>query len=286
MMRKTRLVVDSLAAARVLDKLAREQIPVYSAEKTAKNKITFCVATKDLEKVFAILSGLCYNVTEVRHRGLSLLYRKLLGGVGLLIGLLLFCLFTLSMQSRVLRIEVVGSGAYYEERVREVLTRGGVTPFSKVPENTSMICSEILGFPDVDYCAVSSSGGILTVEVEVGREHSFREVKKLHSPVKGKVEEILLVRGTAAVQEGDEVEEGQLLVDSVALYGDVQRDVIVIARVRIVYPVSEIFEGDEEEALAGAYLKYGELSDIQTQSTDGGFLVTGNCHIEVSMNLN
>ncbi len=286
MMRKTRLTVDSLAAERVLDKLAREKIPVYSAEKSAKNKITFCVATKDLEKVFAIFSGLCYNVTEVRPRGLSLLSRKLLEGVGLLVGFLLFCLFVLSAQSRVLKIEVVGSGAYYEERVLDVLTRAGVSPLSEMPKDTAKLSSEILGFPDVDYCSFRSSGGILTVEVEVGTNHTFRSVKGLCSPVKGKVEEILLVRGTPVVKEGDEVEEGQLLVDSYALYGEEKRSVVVIARVKIACPVSEVFEGDEESARSGAYLKYGELTQIETKQVDGGYLVTGIRHVEATMNLN
>ena len=53
MFRRTSLTVESLSAERTLDKLARENIADYSAQRSAKNQITFEVATKDLEKVFS-----------------------------------------------------------------------------------------------------------------------------------------------------------------------------------------------------------------------------------------
>ena len=285
MLGKTQLTIDSLSSEQALYKLARENIPVFSAYKSGKNQITFTVATKDLEKVFAILPALCYNVKKVRYRGLSLLYKKCLGGIGLIVGAALFCLTVLSAQNRVLKIEVVGSGAYYKEQVLSVLESGGVKKLSAKPENTALLSAEILGFPNVNYCAISCEGGILTVEVRVGEEHDVLQKEPLLSPAAGVVEELLVVRGTARVAVGDTVEAGQLLVEGVALYGEQQREVIVIARVKISFSVAELFSGSEEEARASAYIKYGELFNVQAEQADGGFFITGTAFAEAQMNL-
>ena len=285
MLGKTQLTIDSLSAEQALYKLARENIPVFSAYKSRKNQITFTVATKDLEKVFAILPALCYNVTKVRHRGLSLLYKKCLGGIGLIIGAAIFCLTVLSAQNRVLKIEVVGSGAYYKEQVLSVLENGGVKKLSAKPQNTALLSAEILGFPNVNYCAISCEGGILTVEVRVGEEHEVLKKEPLLSPAAGVVEELLVVRGTPKVAVGDTVEAGQLLVEGVAYYGESLREVIVIARVKISFSVAEFFSGTEEEARAGAYIKYGEILNVKAEQADGGFFITGTAFAEAQMNL-
>ena len=285
MFRRTSLTVESLSAERTLDKLARENIDVYSAHKSAKNKITFEVATKDLEKVFAILRGSCYNVNKVRFRGLTLLYKKCLGAVGLLVGAALFLGIVLYFQTRVLKIEVVGSGAYYEAQVLSVLEKSGVKILSPQPKETAMLSAEILSLPRVSYCSLKCEGGILTVEVRVTEDHETLEVKPLVSPASGTVEELTVVRGTPRVQVGDTVEKDQIIVDGVATYGEEQRTVIVIARVKIAFSVLEEFSGTEEEARASAYLKYGEINEIHTEKSENGYIISGTAYVEGTMNL-
>ncbi len=284
-MKRTQLTVESLSAQRALDKLVRENIPVFSARKTQKNTITFEVASKDLEKVFAILRGSCYNVSKVRFRGLTLLYKKCLGAIGLLIGAVLFCLLVVGAQTRILKIEVVGSGEYYKSQILSVLEESGVKRFSQKPENTALLSAQILSLPRVSYCSFKCEGGILTVDVRVNEEYATLPIEPLLAPAKGKVEELTVVRGMPRVNVGDTVEEGQTVVDGVALYGERERAVVVIARVKVSFPVSEEFGGPEEQAKLSAYLKYGEIRDIHTEKTDGGFLVSGTAFAEAAMNL-
>ena len=285
MKRRTRLVIESLSAERALDKLARENIPVYSAQKIQKNSISVEVDSKDREKVFAILRGSCYNIGKVRFRGLSLFYKKCLGAVGLLVGALLFCLLVLGAQTRILKIEIVGSGAYYEPQILSVLEEGGVKRFSAKPENTAYLSAQILSLPRVSYCSFKCEGGILTVEVRVSEEFGILAVQPLRAPIAGKVEELTVVRGTARVSVGDSVAEGQILVDGTAYYGEEAREVIVIARAKISYSVSEEFAGSEEEAVLSAYLKYGEIENLHTEKTDSGFIVSGTAYVCAAMNL-
>lgn len=282
---RLQFTVLSLSAERVLDKLAREGITVFSARKCKKNEITFEVAQKDREKVFAILQGSCYNVSKVRDRGLALLYKKCLGGVGLLLGAVLFCLFVLAAQSRVLKIEVVGSGAYYESQVLGILEREGVKRFSSAPRDSALLSAEILALPRVSYCSMRCEGGILTVEVRVSEEESVKNFEPLLAPVAGTVEELVVVRGTARVKHGDAVEAGQTIVDPVALYGETERQAVVIARVKLSFPILEEFEGTEEQARAAALLKYGEIIELHIEKTDNGYMVSGTAYADAAMNL-
>ena len=182
---------------------------------------------------------------------------------------------------------------FFLRRVISVLLRGwggvrnngGVKKFSARPQNTAALTAEILALPRVSYCSLKCEGGILTVEVRVSEEYETLKIEPLLAPAAGTVEELVVVRGTARVAVGDTVEAGQTVVEGVASYGEEERQVIVIARVRISFPVSEEFRGTEEEARTGAYLKYGEIQGIHTEKTDGGFIVSGTAYAEGAINL-
>ncbi len=279
------LVVSSLTPVGAAEKLARAGIPVYSARKTKKNELTLEVARKDLEKVFAILRGSCYNVKEVRRRGLSLLCRKCLDAAGLLIGGALFFLLASWLGTRVMKIEVVGSGAYYEAQVRDVLLRSGVAPLSAFPKDTSPIAAEILALPRVSFCSLRLDGGILTVEIEAAEEDAVPVHEPLRAPHAGRVTELIIVRGTPAVEVGAAVSQGEIVVQDAAVYGTRTEAVVVIARVTVEFDVSAHYAGTEEEAKNAAYLEFGDISELKTERAGDGWLVTGKARASAAMNL-
>ena len=277
--------LTSLSAHRAADKLARAGVRVYSARKTGKNEIVLEVARKDCEKVFAILRGSCYNIVEVRDRGLAYAYKKCLAHAGLLLGALLFILCVGGFQRRVLRIEVVGNGSYCEREVLQTLESGGVKPLSALPQNFTPFTAEILALPNVSFCEMRAEGGILTVEVRVSDDRAVLTGKPLLSPVAGRVEELVVLRGTPCVSVGEEVEKDRLLVAPFAVYGEEQRPVVVIARAKLSYPVSAEYAGTEEEARSMALLEFGGESSLEFTPTEKGFSVTGRAFLSVSLNI-
>ena len=283
--RRSELTVASLSVDRVLDKLSRAEIPVFCVRKGAKNELTFEVETSKLEKTFAILRGSCYNIKKSRSRGLTLLYKKCISAAGLLLGVLLFALCVLFAETRTLKIEVIGSGAYYGQEVLEILAENGVKRFSPLPRERAKMTAEILALPLVSGCLIKSSGGILTVEVQTSGEAAVLTAKPLLAPVSGKVEELVVLRGTPCVQAGDAVERGQTVADCIASYGEETRKVVVIARVKLSFPVEKEYAGSEEQARAGALLEYGEIKDIKAEKTEKGYLITGTAFAEASLNL-
>lgn len=282
---KTKLEIEGLNAFCAADKLNRAGVAVFSVQKVKKNAISLEVESKDAEKAFAILQSSCYNVRKRGVRGLTRLRKDCLRSAGLLCGAVLFALCVLGAQTRILKIDVVGSGACYRAEVLEILCAGGVEPFKAMPRETAPFTAEILSLPRVSFCAFRTSGGILTVEVQVSDENALTESRPLYAPATGTVSELTVVRGMPCVQVGDAVRQGDPIVLNTALYGETERGVIVIARVKICYPVTAEYGGTAEEAVAQALLDYGELEIGQTEQTETGWLVTGTAFAVASVNL-
>lgn len=283
-MRRVEFEVEGLGVERAVDKLRAANIPVLSAVKIQKNGIRIAVEGKHRKKVFAILRGTCYNVTKVRARGAERFLALGVKTAGLLVGAALAISSVLVLESRVLRIEVVGSGAYYEAEVREILSRGGVEIFSPAPKEKGALTAEILSLPRVSFCSLEKQGAVLTVNVEVASDAKPLKAGALISPADGILEELVVIRGTPNFAVGDSVKAGDVLVSDLALYGEEQRDVIVIARATVGFPVRAEYALGEEGARFQAFLDFGELTNLHTEKTEGGYVLTGDAHRGASLN--
>lgn len=275
--------IAGLSAYRAADRLRREGITILSAKISSKNQVEIVVNANERKKAFAILQGSCYNIKESRPLGLMAVLEKCVRAAGLLLGAVLALLTVLAMQGRVLKVEVTGSGAYLEPEIRAILSDSGVGYFSPMPRADSVIPA-VLSLPRVHFCSVKGEGGILTVDVEVGEEAEPLRPESLFSPAGGRVEELIILRGTPLVQVGDSVEAGQELVANYALHGETKEDCIVIAFVRVSFPVAREYPLGEEQAKSQAFLDFGELTDIHMTQTEEGWLVEGTGRAEGSMN--
>ncbi len=281
-MKKCGVVIESLSSVRVLDKLSKAGISILGAEKTQKNTITVWVDGKDCEKVFAILRGSCYNIKEIKPRGAERVRKLCVKSAGLILGAVLFLLLVFGFQSRIMRVEVTGSGSYYSAQVLDILEESGAKPLGALPKNDSEIKAAILALPRVSFCSLQFDGGVLRVVVEVSDENGLSSSEPLLAPASGEVTELTLVRGRACVQIGDSVERGAVIADGTLEDG---RSVIVIARVKVRYPVKQEYALGEREALAQAELDFGVLEEVKAAPTDGGFLIEGYASATSSVNL-
>ena len=285
MRRETEFIIEGLSAFRAVDKLSRAGITVLSAQKTKKNAVCVRLYSQDAKKGFAILNKSCYNVKKVSSKSLSRVIAWGVKSVGLLAGAAVFLLAVAVLQTRVLAIRVVGSGAYYAREVNEILRAHGVKTLSAAPEEGA-VSAEILSLPRVSFCSLKNSGGVLTVTVEVSDESAAVSREPLLAPATGKVEEIVVVRGTALVQVGDEVQKGDTVVKGVTLVGETEREVLVIARVKVSYPFSAEYALESEEAArAQVALDYGEIRDLHIEKTENGYLAVGTAFAEAAVNL-
>lgn len=282
-MRAVTLEVETLSPSVAVEKVRRGGVTVLGACRAQKNVLLLTVDGKDRQKVFAILQNTCYNIKKIRPRAWSRLLLWMKEGVGLLAGGAVALSLVAFAESRVLRIEVEGSGAYLSREVESVLSENGVNPFSPLPKDRAALSSRILELPRVCFCSLSERGGVLTVRVEVEDGISPFLQEPLLSPASGTVEQLLVLRGTALVSVGDEVEAGQPVVGDYARYGEDIRPVTVMARVRIRFPVHRVYEGDEAAARAQATLDYGNIEEITFTPTDGGYFAEGTGRADASL---
>ena len=284
-MKQCAFYIEALHPEGAIDKLAAAGVKILSAEKIQKNTVVVRTDGKEYKKVFAILQNSCYNIKKVRSQGMRRALTLCRRYAGLLVGAALFCASVFFFQSRVLDIRITGSGAYLGEQVKSVLRENGVIFFTPAPKETNYITSLVLALPRVSFCSFSHKGGVLTVDVEVSDEDAILQTAPLISPAAGRVERLTVVRGTPLVGEGAEVAKGDWLVANYSMIEDEEIPVLVIAEAVIVYPVTAQYDLPEEQALAQAYLDFGEIEILHITKTDGGTLIEGQARAGVALNL-
>lgn len=278
------MLIEGLNAYQVVDKLAREDIAVYAVV-PKKNAISVQVARKDCKKVFAILRSSCYNVKKVYPSGWT---RFMVWGkrsAGLLCGTLLASICVCCLQLRILQVDVVGSGKYYEREIQAVLQANGIVRFGKMPQDTSPISAYILSLPRVSFCKIEKNGGVVTVEVQVDDETEIISSNVLQASASGEVVSLVVIRGTPLVAVGDEVSVGQTIVDRFVWNGERKSTVIVVAYAKIACSISEYYCGNKQQALAQAYLEYGEITALEVLQENEGYRITGTVYYECVCNM-
>ena len=271
--------IEGLGAERVAEKLVRGGVPVLGARIVQKNVVRIRVDGKHGKKVFAILQGSCYNIKKSRPVGWERVVHAFMKHAGLAVGAVLFVCAVVFFQGRILKIDVVGSGAYYRAEVLSVLSESGASFLAPVPAEKAGITARILALPRVSFCSLSHEGGVLTVRVEVEDEALPLVVGALTAPADGTVESLTVVRGRACVSVGDEVRAGDPVAEPAA------GENYVIARVAVRYAVDAEYTGSEESAPAQSYLDYGGIADLESQKTGNGWRITGSALAIAAVNL-
>lgn len=268
-------------AENALKKLKKAGICAYGCKKDGA-KFIFSVKDKQLEKVFAIFSKPCYNITVIKRSRFSRAVSLCALRAGLIFGAAAFVAVALAANTLVLKIKVSGSGSFLEPEVRRIVLDEGAAEFKPYSAfNKSAATGRILALPQVTFCNISKKGSVLIVDVQVDEQHSAVSSRKpLVSDCNGTVKTIVAVCGTAAVKEGDAVKRGDTLIYAHTLAGEEQIDCLAAGYcVLECRKTSEFFaECESEENLKAAYaslLLDGDevLSyDYKVKPAEGGVL--------------
>ena len=247
-----------------LERLARAGIRTYCVGKVSVCRLKLYVRAKEMQKVFAILRGSCYTVTNKGSVGCKRLADALLARPGLWIGALLLAAALWAGGAGVLRIEIEGSAARNAARVREVLQEAGIAPFTFYREEEGEAArTALLALPGVVFASVEKSGCVLTVTVEESAEPPAPVRKQSLVAPRAGVEELTVLRGTAEVCVGEAVSAGQTLVGGYFVQGEERHETFAIARCSLLcsfqgeYAFAVESEAARESALAQALLAAG-----------------------------
>lgn len=279
------LTIEGIAPEGALLHFRREKIPVFHVEKPDKRTLRLCIERKNREKVFTFLRDSCYNVTKMRPFGLWRLASALRRRAGFFLGAVAFALLCAVSDFFVFRIDVTGSGAYYRDKVLALLQENGVRAGCIYRgEKTAEITAQILSFDNVSFCSLEKTGSVLTVEVQTSSSLPPAAAGGLYATEGGVVQSLTVVRGVAQVQEGDEVEKGQLLADG-------KDGGIVMASARILCHAERFVATQNEETAAAQVILSvqavgeTELLWLSAKPQQDGYFVTAEYILTVRRNM-
>lgn len=256
-----RIGIEGIYPEGVISRLKMEKIPLYNVKKTDKNVLELCIERKYKKKVFTILNNSCYNILYVKNYGLSRIPVLCKEKLGVLIGCALFAALCIFSGYPVLKIEVVGAGEYYREKVIGLLAESGVSVGKGYKEEVAPeVTAKILSLDGVSFCSVKKSGNVLTVEVQITPSAELCERGELlQSPAEGVIYSLTVLRGEAKVSVGDEVHAGEVIVST--------ENGIVMASVRILCRIEKTVDAEsEEKAYAKVLLDVGVEAELTNHS--------------------
>ena len=201
-----------------LKKLTKANIAVYKLKKHGST-LTFGVLQEYTEKVFAIFSHPCYNITIKRNspkaRAAAFIKRRF----GLVVGAVVFTAAAIASGNVVMRIKVTGNGAYLGGQIMSIARECGAREWTTCRKmDAPLLQAKILALPDVNFCSVQREGAYLIIDVRTEEEHTSKvNYTPLKSSVSGEVYRIVAICGTAEKVQGDKVSAGDVLIGAYEL---------------------------------------------------------------------
>lgn len=251
----SKICITSTAES-AIKKLQKAQVPVFNCKKRGASFI-FCVKDKDIKKVFAIFAKPCYNIYIERGSRKNRLLKGLVLRAGLVAGAIIFAIAAYVSDYFVLKIEVSGSGSYLQSAVRQIVAEEGAgewKPFSALDKPVAT--GRILAIPEVTFCNIQKHGSVLIIDVEVDHSHTQSAVRQpLLSDVSGTVKNIVAICGTAAVEVGQTVSRGDVLILASMQAGDKTVDSIAVgyAEIECTKTAEYVAADDSEKSIKEAY---------------------------------
>lgn len=251
----TRVSITATAEI-ALQKLKKAEIGVYDCKKDGAHFI-FSVKDKHLKKVFAIFSNPCYNISVTRKSKRAKLLTHALNRIGLIAGAVIFALIAFFSNAFIFKIKVSGSGSYLSPEVKRIVYESGAKEFKFYSGfDAPAATGKILALPQVTFCNIEKHGSILCIDVEVNEEHKSSALRTpLIADCSGVIKKITAICGTANFSVGDSVTNGDELISTYTLAGEIQTGCLAVgyAEIECKGTAEYAAEIESEENLKAAY---------------------------------
>lgn len=223
---RVKIEVYGLNHARLIDKL--RLAANLSEVRLWQKKFSFVVDSKDKQKILAILNQLCYNYKIIEESGFSNFLKTLFNRYGILIGMFITVIFIILGSGIVLKVDV--NEPEYKKQVEKILASQNMKVFTFQYDNDfQKIESKLLKMKGVSFAKVEKNGAVLNVFLKKELpppKYVFLEGKPVVSNKKAVITRIVVLSGTAAVQYGDVVKPGDVLIEGKQLIGEEEVEVV------------------------------------------------------------
>ena len=209
--------VTGFNQSRFLTEVAKSGVSVKKVARYSEKDMSFVIKTKDREKVFAIMDKMCYNITNEIPIGFYGLLISAIKNVGVTVGIIAFLLSSALPNFIISDVVIKGSGRVYQQDILDFLSANGVQKYAlSFGKDFDAIANEALINNDgLTFVSIKKSGAQIIVTAIVKEDEPVRlkgDTFNLYSTVEGVVKDIKVYKGTAVVNVGDLVCDGDLLV--------------------------------------------------------------------------
>ncbi len=279
-----------------LNKLNREQIPVFSCKKQGA-KLYFSVKNEYCKKVFAIFERPCYNIIVIKQLGVKAALQKVFFRMGAWVGCLVFLAVVLFANHLVLKISVQGSGSYLQPQIRRIVRELGVREGAPFPQSAQkQAIAQVMALPNVTFCSVQKRGSILYINVQtVGEDTNPAPVKGLFADRVGTVIAVQAQSGTPLVAVGQQVQPNTPLIGAYLAVNEQNIPTLAVGFCtlacvgEVTYFATEQTEQAQRQAYAACLLYAAQIVERShtVRTVEGGvnYVVTFTYHHTLSINL-
>ena len=263
---KCRYEVTGAGICYLVEWLHGKNVSVYDV-KYIENGVILTIAFKDRKKLFAISDNMCYNIKKIGYEGRFALVKRLSERVGLLIGAVAFLAAAIITDPIVTDFVYLGDAVYMRREIRTVLSEEGVDIGKRLNSETlGELGRKMTSSSDIfSFVSVRRKGHRLLIEAYRAEPEILPlDVKrdKIISPVSGKILRLVVLSGTPRVSEGDNVEEGAVLIDAEFSHNEKTGETYALGEAEIICELIYVYEGTGDDAIVksrATVLALGEL---------------------------
>ncbi len=205
--------------------LENKGINVYGYKEISKTECLVTIDYLDKRKFFAISKNMCYNITNIKYKGIYAPFALAFKNLGVVLGCLFFIITVYLSNDYILRVKTVGSGSYFTNEILSISKEFGVEKykrFSKV--NTTSLKNRLLSSnSELSFVSIEKRGNVVIINsvMQNGESEPLKKERKdLTSGVVGVVESISVLRGTPLVTVGEKVNKDTALIGAYVLGRD------------------------------------------------------------------
>lgn len=212
MKRKTKIVVKGLNQEKAINNLVKK-INIYNLKRKTHNQSEFEVDEVNKKEIKKIISSVGLELVSISHQGIFNTFKSIITSYGLIVALIVCSLFYTFQYNFVLKINVFGLKNINKSEITSFVDKNLSSRFkSKI--NTKDL--EVLiknEYEDISSVSVAIVGQSLVINVNEGiLSNEDENQNALISDFDGLITDINLIQGTLAVDVGQIVKKGDVLV--------------------------------------------------------------------------
>lgn len=212
MKKKTKIVVKGLNQEKALNKLVKK-INIYNLKRDKHDQSEFEIDSVNNREIKKIISSVGLEIVSINHQGIFKVFRRLITSYGLLFAIVICSIFYTFQYNFVLKINVFGLKNINKSEITSFVDKN-LSSRLKNKINTKEL--EILikrEYEDISSVSVAIVGQSLVINVNEGiLSEEDENQNALISNFDGLITDINLIQGTLAVDVGQIVKKGDVLV--------------------------------------------------------------------------